>query len=405
MSKNKPKRLTAEYRSQASPKQFEKFLDGAGVMSNRQEVAEHFNYDWHSRKLRFEQHLRGHILMQATAYESARDHQWAAENDPLFEANGAGVQISVSGLAQANKNRPIEPYMVLMQQVMEGVTQLPHRRLRQLDKETWQGITHLLKRVDMFDASVLKLPPQLAEWHPNVGRGETAAVKLQLKISGDTGAFKHIALSPATGSDSPYMAELLGDLDQQKENIFLFDGGYWSLDAYADIANSDNEFVTKRGGNIKPIIVQELPLPQEPLASEYTVIKDALVHLSDDPSLLYRMLEVELTSGKEITLLSSMVDAPADQICLLYRYRWTIEIVFRWLKQLLQLDHLMSHDTTGILRQILTALIVWGLLVIANQDSSHFSPKQFWRQLIADLHQAIFEFGYRCGISDAQTDS
>ena len=132
----------------------------------------------------------------------------------------------------------------------------------------------------------------------------------------------------------------------------------------------ENEFVTKRDSNIKPAIAQELPMPQEPLPSEYTVVKEALVTLGDDPDHTYRMLEVELTSGQPITILSSMVDAPADQICLLYRYRWTIEIVFRWLKQLLQLDHLMSHDPTGI---------VWGLLVVANQDSSNFSPKQFWR--------------------------
>lgn len=402
MSKNKRKRMTAEYRKQATPQQFEKFLEGGGLTSNRQEVADYFDYDWHSRKLKFETHFRGHILMQATAYESARDHHWAAENDPLFEANGAGVQISVSGLAQANKKRPIEPYLRLMQQVMEGVSKLPHRRLRQLKKETWQGITRLLKRIDIFDATTLKLPPQLAESHPNVGRGETAAVKLQLKIAGETGAFRHIMFSQATGGDSPYMDELLGDLEQQQGNIFLFDGGYCSIDTYADIAASNNNFVTKGVGNIKPTIVQELPLPQEPLASEYTVVKDALVTLGDDPSRTYRMLEVELTSGKAITILSSMVDAPADHICLLYRYRWTIEIVFRWLKQLLQLDHLMSHDPTGIVRQILTALIVWGLLVVANQDSSNFSPKQFWRQLMADLHQALFEFGYRLGISDAQ---
>lgn len=149
-----------------------------------------------------------------------------------------------------------------MQQVMEGVSKLPHRRLRQLKKETWQGITRLLKRIDIFDATTLKLPPQLAESHPNVGRGETAAVKLQLKIAGETDAFRHIMFSQATGGDSPYMDELLGDLEQQQGNIFLFDGGYCSIDTYADIAASNNHFVTKRGGNIKPTIVQELPLPQ-----------------------------------------------------------------------------------------------------------------------------------------------
>ena len=61
----------------------------------------------------------------------------------------------------------------------------------------------------------------------------------------------------------------------------------------------------------------------------------------------------------------------------------------------------MSHDPTGILRQILTALIVWGLLVIANQDSGKLSPKQLWRQLQADIHLAILEFGFRLGFQGA----
>lgn len=402
MSNKSPKRMKTAYRNYSSTNQFNQLLEGSGVLANRQAIADEFDYDWHGRKLSFESHFRGHVLMQTTAYESVHDHQWAAENDRLFEANGAAVSISVSGLAQANKNRPIEPYLVLMQQVMAAVANLPPRRLRQLDKETWQGIVQLLQRVDLFDATTLKLPPQLAEWSPNTGRGETAALKLQLKLSGETGTFKQLLLTPATGSDSPYLETLLGDLEEQEGQIFVFDGGYWSIDTYADIAQSGNHFVTKRGGNIKPTVVTELPLPSQPLSSGYTVVKDALVYLGDDPDQLYRLLEVELTSGETITLLSTLLDAPANHICLLYRYRWTIEIVFRWLKQLLHLEHLMSHDPTGILRQILTALIVWGLLVIANQHSDNFSPKQFWRQLYADLHQATFEFGYRLGIAEAQ---
>ena len=66
-----------------------------------------------------------------------------------------------------------------------------------------------------------------------------------------------------------------------------------------------------------------------------------------------------------------------------------------------QPEIVMSHDPTGVLRQILTALILWGLLVIANQDVGRLSPKQLWRQLQADLHQAIFEFGYRSGLAQA----
>lgn len=395
-------RTKVEYRSVVNPTQFNEFLDGQGALSNRAEVAEQFDYDWHARKLKFDQHFRGQVLLQATAYRSLRDQQWAAANDPLFEANGAGVDISVSGLAQANRNRPIEPYVVLMQQVMETVATLPHRKLRALDKETWQGITDLLHRVELFDATTLTLPPKLAEWAQGVGRSETSAgLKLQLKLAGESGAVKHLMLTPAPGSDSPYFDDLLGDLESQQGLIFVFDGGYWRLTTYQQIIDQGHDFVTKRAGTLKPQIIDQLPLPQEPLPSGYTVLADALVQLGQDHEQTYRMLKVRQTNGQVITLITSLLTASADHICLLYRYRWTIEIVFRWLRQTLQLDHFISHDPTGILRQILTALIVWGLLVIANQDRDRLSPKQLWRQLQADLHQAILEFGYRLGFAQA----
>lgn len=390
----------AEYRQFMNPQQFNDFLNGGGSLVNRYDVAGRFDYDWHARKLTFDTHFRGHVLMQATAYQSTRDHQWAAENDVLFAANGAAVDISVSGLAQANRQRPIEPYLVFMRQVMDAVASLPHRKLRALDKETWQGIVDLLGRVDLFDATTLVLPPRLSDWAP-ASRHEHGSLKLQLKVAADTGAIKQILLTPGTGSDSPYFATLLGDLETQEGTLFVFDGGYWNTDTYQEIVDSGNDFVTKRAGRIKPIIVEEQPLPEEPLASDYTVVKDAIVHLSEENARRYRMLQVKLTNGKEVTLLSSLLEVPADHICLLYRYRWTIEIIFRWLRQTLQIDHMMSHDPTGILRQILTALIVWGLLVIANQDVGKLSPKRLWRQLQADLHQAILEFGYRLGLAEA----
>lgn len=392
------------YRQFVNPKQFNQFLDGRGVLHNRQEIAEQFGYNWHARKLKFEPHFRGHVLLQATAYESTRDHQWAAAHDPLFATCGAAMQISVSGLAQANRNRPLEPYVVCLQQVMDAVARLPHRKLRALDKETWQGITHLLKRTELFDATTLTLPPKLADWAAGLAgtKADAAGLKLQVKLAGQSGAIKQLMFTPATGSDAPYFEELLGDLAAQEGVIFLFDGGYWNLETYQQIVDSHNHFVTKRAGNIKPQLVKELALPEDPLSSGYTVLQHALVYLGDNQSQLYRMLKVRLTNGEQITLITSLLTASADQICLLYRYRWTIEIVFRWLRQTLQLDdHLTSHHPRGILRQILTALIVWGLLVIANQDADRFSPKQMWRQLQADLHQAILEFGYRLGLKGA----
>jgi hypothetical protein len=79
----------------------------------------------------------GHVLMPATAYQSARDHQWAAQHDLLFATCKADVEISVSGLAQANQRYPVASLCVLLGQVLDAVAGLPHPRLRDLDKQTW----------------------------------------------------------------------------------------------------------------------------------------------------------------------------------------------------------------------------------------------------------------------------
>ena len=339
--------------------------------------------------------------MQATAYRSTRDHQWAAENDALFLANGAGVEISVSGLAQANRNRPLEPYLAMMQAVMAAVANLPARKLRALDKKTWQGIVQLLHRTELFDATTLTLPPKLSKWAPGKHEG-SAAIKMQLCIDGERGDFKRILFTPEPGNDSPYFKDMLGDLYERDGRIYIYDAGYWKIETYCEIAESGNDFVTKRAGKIKPHLIEELPIPEvDELTSGYEVLQDALVYLGDRRDRTFRMLKVRQTNGQEITLITSLLDLSADQICLLYRYRWTIEIVFRWLRQTLAFDHIMSHDPVGIIRQILTALIVWGLLVIANQDAGKLSPKQLWRQLQADIHQSILECGYSLGFQGA----
>jgi hypothetical protein len=49
-------------------------------------------------------------------------------------------------------------------------------------------------------------------------------------------------------------------------------------------------------------------------------------------------------------------------------------------------------------------LIVYGLLVLFNQDPSRFSPKQLWRQLQADIHQAIFDFALQLGLEQGRQE-
>jgi hypothetical protein len=58
-----------------------------------------------------------------------------------------------------------------------------------------------------------------------------------------------------------------------------------------------------------------------------------------------------------LRIVTNLLDVPADIIALLYHYRWTIEIFFRFFKQILGCRHLLSRAQNGIEIQTYCAII------------------------------------------------
>jgi hypothetical protein len=61
----------------------------------------------------------------------------------------------------------------------------------------------------------------------------------------------------------------------------------------------------------------------------------------------------------DVVLVTNLLDVPAEVVALLYRFRWLIELFFRWLKCVLQCRHLISQSRNGIEIQMSCALIAW----------------------------------------------
>lgn len=402
-----------------SPSVFANVLDAGGATAGRGEWAKEADYDKNARKLGFESHFRSLVLLHTTVYESARDLSWAAEEDLLFEALGADFDISVRGLGGAMADRPLEPYWQMFERVQGAVANLPHQRLRGISGEEWSEIADLFGAVDLFDATQVTLPPTLADWQET--SEERSGFKLQLKLDGRGRQFKEALITSPDGNDNDYFSDLLDleEVDLGEENsseealhgdLYLFDCGYFRIEQYHRIGETGNSFVTKLHENINPELVCKRPVPKSATdpdqnAAGYSVLEDRLVRLGEDrtdreggnPGRWYRVLLVEVSTEEKIAILTNLLWFDAEQICRLYKHRWSIEIVFRWIKDRMQLDRFISRDPTGVVRQTLTALIVWGLLAIFNQggERGQFSPKKLWRKLQAAMHQALFDLGRR----------
>src|SRR4029079_14417636 len=67
--------------------------------------------------------------------------------------------------------------------------------------------------------------------------------------------------------------------------------------------------------------------------------------------------------GGVIRLLTDLLDVPAGIIGLLYRYRWQVELFFRWLKATAHFRHLLRERREAIACEVYVAVI--GTLLLA----------------------------------------
>ena len=81
------------------------------------------------------------------------------------------------------------------------------------------------------------------------------------------------------------------------------------------------------------------------------------------------------------------------QIAEIYRHRWDIEVFFRFLKQELNIKHLINRTFNGIMIQIYAALMAAILLIVfkkANKISSYKGAKVLFEdQLLLSIFKEL----------------
>ena len=86
-------------------------------------------------------------------------------------------------------------------------------------------------------------------------------------------------------------------------------------------------------------------------------------HHKDELKQAVRLVWVETAKKKQdgesevLLLCTDRLDLDADLVALAYKYRWWVELFFRWLKCILGCRHLLSEKPKGVAIQIYLALI------------------------------------------------
>ena len=113
-------------------------------------------------------------------------------------------------------------------------------------------------------------------------------------------------------------------------------------------------------------VIKENPLSDEARAAQ--IVFDAEVQLGGDKAKgvlkqTFRIVHIVTNATDKngspiiLKLVTDKLDMDVVLIALAYRFRWQIELFFRWLKCVLSCRHLISTDHNGVKIQVYIALI------------------------------------------------
>ena len=102
-------------------------------------------------------------------------------------------------------------------------------------------------------------------------------------------------------------------------------------------------------------------------------------------------MHIQRQEGDTITLLTNDLERTAVEIGQLYKGRWQIELLFRWIKQHLNIRKFLGNNDNAIRLQLLAAMIAYALLRIAAQTRRITIPILQVHRTRRSLHRSLDE--------------
>jgi IS4 transposase len=284
---------------------------------------------------------------------SLRSLQQASALDKVQKLLGVR-RSSFGSLSEATEVFTAEALREIVRELADRALPLQHGR----DAEALRGLTAV-------DGSVLQALPQMAWalWTDEHHR----AVKLHLHFEVLKGVPVDAQLTPAACSEPEQLRAML-----QPGRLYVTDRGYADYQLFRDILDAGSSFVARVKDNTAFRVAQERPITEA--ARQAGVVRDVLLarlgtdHHKEVVGRPLRLVIVRRTkpdgSVEELWLLTDRLSLAAERVALAYRYRWMIELFFRWFKCILGCRHLLSTDANGVAIEVYVALIASLLITL-----------------------------------------
>lgn len=222
--------------------------------------------------------------------------------------------------------------------------------------------------LSVLDSSPIRLQGRGHGWaEKSCTRTANQGLKLHLLLMPNDGALDYAAVTDMNVND---ITDARG-MKLKSGRIYVFDKGYYDYNWWHEIIEAGSHFVTRPKKNAAYKVLETRPiLPGE----DGNILGDQVIELTNKAprggkknklaGRKLRLVEIRHPGGKkgQFFIISDMMEATASEIADYYKQRWSIELLFKWIKQNLKIKRFMGESRNAVLIQIFVAIIAYLLV-------------------------------------------
>jgi hypothetical protein len=298
-----------------------------------------------------------------------------AQSAKLYHLGFRCPQISRNTMANANAERDWRIYADFAQHLI--------RMARELYADDTLPDLEGIDTVYALDSSTIDLCLSVFPWAPF--RSTKAAIKLHtlLDLRGAIPSF--IFISDGKMHD----VNILDHLAPEAGAFYVMDRGYVDFKRLAKLDDAGSFFVTRAKSNMKAKRRYSRPVDRTTgLICDQTIVLTGFYTRQGFDRPLRRVKFNDPETGKSLVFLTNNFALPALTIARLYKYRWQVELFFKWIKQHLRIKAFFGTSENAVKAQIWSAVCVYLLVAIVKK---RLAVKASLYEMLQILSLTLFE--------------
>lgn len=216
--------------------------------------------------------------------------------------------------------------------------------------------------VYLIDSTVIELCLSLFPWARLIKVRAAIKLNLELSLSGNIPSFFDFS----TGKEHDVL--FLDRLVWEAGAYYVFDRGYLDFARWYTIHRAGAFFVSRAKDNL--LFRRRYSHPTDKATGvrcDQTIGLAGYYPAQDYPEHLRRIKYYDLQTDRHYVFLTNDFNLEAATIARLYKYRWQIELFFKWVKQHLSIKAFWGRSENAVKTQICIALCAYLLVAILKK--------------------------------------